>query len=62
VITRVPIARGHDERDALHQLVERTDDRVPIGYRESASGAEVVLDVNDDKALHLAPNIVRRCS
>ena len=55
----VPVPGGDHERDLLHQLVDGTDHGVTVGNLERSSGAEVVLDVDDDQPVHVGPNIVR---
>src|SRR5207248_5741578 len=52
VIGRMPVARSDDEREPLSEPVDRIDDGIAVGYRKRPPGAEVVLDVDHDQALH----------
>jgi hypothetical protein len=46
-LLRVPIFGGHDNVNVVHQPVDDRYDFVSFRDRESASRAEVILNVND---------------
>jgi hypothetical protein len=43
----VPILRGHHDIESAHDSIDDGDDLVAIRDSKCSSGAEVVLDIND---------------
>ena len=49
---RVPILRGDDELEALHQPVGRFHDRVAVWHAQRTARHEIILQVHDDQSTH----------
>ena len=63
VVGRMPVPRGHHEGEAGigGQRVHMSGDRVTFGYRQRASGGEVILKVDDHEGLgHVRDDIAVR--